>query len=213
METIVIMDNNKLEKKLITNFEYQDLIEALKSCDYFKKHSLVSKYQYATEKVTIDNIAKYSIELLKKCNLFTSDENYNIKIINSFIFSIYIAALIWNLIDTNKITYNGNKVEFAKNYNTKDYDLGSIVLTYGGKNNAAVEFYSQVKNNKDEITSLVFCIYTESYLVDKENYLKKIKFEISNTLAIAGTARAGMTLDISEINVHNIIQLIEGTVN
>lgn len=193
-------DKDHLMTLLLKDPDYRDLDNTLCDSNYLTQGMLFSEIlQGNTFGAWPDEI----LEMLDRCKLFTKQDSYNIHLVNMYFLSLVTITMIWDLIE-DKIVCNGALVVVDGNYGLAD-DV-DIQVGFADNYVATAEIPLLVRNSKNEDVTVVLSIYTQANLLDKEHYLKYLKFHFSN---LSNSRVEEIYYNINNVTVDNINQMLE----
>lgn len=202
-------EKKKLIEELFKDPDYQSLVSDLSSSRYY----LDGNYFFGlpTNFITSDFPLKL-ISILDKCNLLAKQDSYNIRLINTYIFSIIIMTHIWNLIDKEKLAnkreliYRGNKIILNTAYGASPSEI--IMVSEGEDYNAKVEINLRIGQY-----TIIFDILVPGVSLDNDNYLKKIKFHTFSFHDIAAqhpfAIKTDKILDVDKLTIDELNKLLD----
>ena len=195
-----LQEKDHLIGLLLKDPDYRDLHDTLCDSNYLEQGMLFSEILHDN---TFGAYPHAIIEMLDSCNLFTEQDSYNIKLVNMYLLSLVTITMIWDLLN-DKIACNGEKVVVDGKYGLAD-DV-DIQVGFANHYVATAEIPLIVRNSKNEDMTVVLSIYTQGNLLDKEHYLKYLKFHFSN---IENSRIEEIYFNINNVTIDNITQMLE----
>lgn len=193
-------DKEHLMRLLIKDPDYKDLDITLCDSNYLTQGMLFSEISHERLFGAWPNEI---LEMLDECKLFTKQDSYNMHLVNIYLLSLVTITMIWDLID-NKLVCNGALAVVDGKYGLPDD--ADIQVGFASNYVATAEIPLLVRNSKNEDVTVVLSIYTQASLLDREYYLKRLKFHFNN---LSNSRVEEIYFNINDVTVDNINQMLE----